>query len=526
MTIDIDTVQRSMAVSETDPNPDIGSATQDLKIQKGPVVFERNVSGPEMLAEHESDVRGGAKASGEGEGEGEANGEANGEADREENGERDGEGKHPQHLQEQQQEIIPDRIFVGNLPYEVTEEDVRNLTPEFEVVSVEIPRKTYLNRALNRTFLQSKGYGFITYTNADDAKMAIDSIVGKFISGREIYAKYALPQNKEKFKQQQQQQQQHPHHHQHQHQQQQQLQQNGGFMPYQQYPRFARFQGTPRYHQGQRPIHQMQFYAQPPPGVEYYYSQPPSHVPAPQGVYSPKQQQQQQQQPYQVPESHQQAPMQDQAEEHGETCDSVQPVDRKFFDSLPKETIKPFIPQPIAIFAPPYQTIPLYSQHQQQSREDKQRRLENGVPSKTTIFVGNLERNLTVEDVGDFMKELNPINIKVPRKVLPPDVYRMLKLQGIAIQNKGIAFVRFSNEESQKRAIDMFNGKVWKGKKLNVTIAINVNDDLQSTQQPGEGVGADADADVVDNGDAVGVAIEEDKTDCEDVEIKLAENDG
>ncbi|KGK34948.1 hypothetical protein JL09_g5903, partial [Pichia kudriavzevii] len=67
MTIDIDTVQRSMAVSETDPNPDIGSATQDLKIQKGPVVSERNVSGPEMLAEHESDVRGGAKASGEGE---------------------------------------------------------------------------------------------------------------------------------------------------------------------------------------------------------------------------------------------------------------------------------------------------------------------------------------------------------------------------------------------------------------------------------------------------------------------------
>ncbi|OUT21341.1 hypothetical protein CAS74_003457 [Pichia kudriavzevii] len=537
MTIDIDTVQRSMAVSETDPNPDIGSATQDLKIQKtllslrGMFLALRCLRSMRVMSEAE--LKQAVKVKGEANGEandengeadreenGEADREENGEADREENGERDGEGKHPQHLQEQQQEIIPDRIFVGNLPYEVTEEDVRNLTPEFEVVSVEIPRKTYLNRALNRTFLQSKGYGFITYTNADDAKMAIDSIKST--------PKYALPQNKEKFKQQQQQQQQHPHHHQHQHQQQQQLQQNGGFMPYQQYPRFARFQGTPRYHQGQRPIHQMQFYAQPPPGVEYYYSQPPSHVPAPQGVYSPKQQQQQQQQqqPYQVPESHQQAPMQDQAEEHGETCDSVQPVDRKFFDSLPKETIKPFIPQPIAIFAPPYQTIPLYSQHQQQSREDKQRRLENGVPSKTTIFVGNLERNLTVEDVGDFMKELNPINIKVPRKVLPPDVYRMLKLQGIAIQNKGIAFVRFSNEESQKRAIDMFNGKVWKGKKLNVTIAINVNDDLQSTQQPGEGVGADADADVVDNGDAVGVAIEEDKTDCEDVEIKLAENDG
>ena len=79
------------------------------------------------------------------------------------------------------------------------------------------------------------------------------------------------------------------------------------------------------------------------------------------------------------------------------------------------------------------------------------------------------------------MKELSPQWVKVPRKTLPNDVYKMLKANGVQIQNKGIAFVRFDNEENQKQAIELFNGKNWNGKKLNVTVAINSNDEGSAT---------------------------------------------
>lgn len=358
---------------------------------------------------------------------------------------------------EERQDIIPDRIFVGNLPYEVTENDVRNLTPEFEVVSVEIPRKNFFNRSLNKIVLQSKGYGFITYTNAEDAKNAIDSIVGKAISGREIYAKYALPQNKNRFRN---------------------LNNNNqnqfpgnfkkGFygMPNNYNPHFNLRNG------GAPPNF---YYPPPPPANGSFYAAPP---PPPQSIQS--------------------------ANGNSPSYFKPNPQAAAFFPNLNNRNIKPFYPTPIPLNGQPQPQSQQQSQQQQQqqhtlqqqqqqqqlrgfnphyprSKEEKQRKLEKGVPSTTTIFVGNLDRNVTVDDLRDFMKELSPQWVKVPRKTLPNDVYKMLKANGVQIQNKGIAFVRFDNEENQKQAIESFNGKDWNGKKLNVTVAINSNDEGSTT---------------------------------------------
>jgi RNA recognition motif-containing protein len=345
---------------------------------------------------------------------------------------------------ELEQEIIPDRIFVGNLPYEVTEDDVRNLTPDVEVVSVEIPRKNFFNRATNEFILQSKGYGFITYTNPNDAKNAIDSIVGKEISGREIYAKYALPQSKNKFKF---------------------LNSNNNNNininnnnnlnisnnhylnlnnNYKKQPYYINNNNFPPHF-----IRNVQ-----PPAFFY----PP--IPLPQHNHH-----------HSMQLSSSQNISQDQkvTSSQKSNLQPFKPNPQSFFNKLDNKNLTPFHPTPVQI---PQQNINF-----SKSKEEKQKRLDKGTPSIDTIFVGNLERNVTVDELRNFMKDLNPQSIKIPRKTLPNDVYRMLKSNGVQIQNKGIAFVKFENQEIQKKAINLFNGKHWNGKKLNVTVAINSTND-------------------------------------------------
>lgn len=399
----------------------------------------------------------------------------------------DGEQQENRDAPEERQDIIPDRIFVGNLPYEVTEDDVRNLTPEFEVVSVEIPRKNFFNRSLNKIVLQSKGYGFITYTNADDAKNAIDSIVGKSISGREIYAKYALPQNKNRFRSvNNNNQNQFPNNF-----------KKGGF-----YGMANNFNPHFNIRNGGAPPN---FYYPPPPPNGNFYAPPP---PPPQSIQNA---------------NGNSAP----------TYFKPNPQAAAFFPNMNNRNIKPFYPTSVPINGHSQPQSPQQTQHQQhqhqqpnlqqqqqqlrgfnphypRSKEEKQKKLEKGVPSTTTIFVGNLDRNVTVDDLRDFMKELNPQWVKVPRKTLPNDVYKMLKANGVQIQNKGIAFVRFENEENQKQAIELFNGKDWNGKKLNVTVAINSNDENNSNtsnnDNDNDNDNNDNDREVVEKGDAEGNA--------------------
>ncbi|GME81927.1 unnamed protein product [Ambrosiozyma monospora] len=123
----------------------------------------------------------------------------------------------------------------------------------------------------------------------------------------------------------------------------------------------------------------------------------------------------------------------------------------------------------------------------QRTKEEKQKRLDDGTPSKTTIFVGNLDRNVNLQDLKELLAELEPQWVRVPRKILPQHLYQKLRAQGIPIQNKGIAFVRFANEENQKKAIELFNGREFKGKPLNVTVAIDSLSNQDQDHEQGQG---------------------------------------
>ncbi|HDD59736.1 MAG: RNA-binding protein [Thermoplasmata archaeon] len=77
-------------------------------------------------------------------------------------------------------------IYVGNLSYDMTEDDLRKVFEEFgKVESVKIIMDRYSGR--------SKGFGFVEMPDEDEAKKAIGELNGKSVMGREIKVNEARP---------------------------------------------------------------------------------------------------------------------------------------------------------------------------------------------------------------------------------------------------------------------------------------------------------------------------------------------
>lgn len=79
------------------------------------------------------------------------------------------------------------KLFVGSLPYSMTDDDLADLFKEFgEVASA----KVIFDRETNR----SKGFGFVEFNDDAAAKAAIDSLNNKEVQGRTIVVNEARPQ--------------------------------------------------------------------------------------------------------------------------------------------------------------------------------------------------------------------------------------------------------------------------------------------------------------------------------------------
>ena len=77
-------------------------------------------------------------------------------------------------------------IYVGNLPYSVTEDDLRTMFGEFgEVSSVNIINDQYTG--------QSKGFGFVEMSNQQEAEEAISNLNDSSVQGRNIKVSQARP---------------------------------------------------------------------------------------------------------------------------------------------------------------------------------------------------------------------------------------------------------------------------------------------------------------------------------------------
>ena len=77
-------------------------------------------------------------------------------------------------------------IYVGNLPYSVTEDDLRTMFGEFgEVSSVNIINDQYTG--------QSKGFGFVEMSNQQEGEEAISNLNDSSVQGRNVKVSQARP---------------------------------------------------------------------------------------------------------------------------------------------------------------------------------------------------------------------------------------------------------------------------------------------------------------------------------------------
>jgi RNA recognition motif-containing protein len=83
------------------------------------------------------------------------------------------------------------KIYVGNLPYSVTDSSLRSNFAEFGDVS---SAKVMMDRETGN----SKGFGFVEMDSAENAQAAITALHGMSVQGRSIVVTLARPRDAEK----------------------------------------------------------------------------------------------------------------------------------------------------------------------------------------------------------------------------------------------------------------------------------------------------------------------------------------
>lgn len=78
------------------------------------------------------------------------------------------------------------RIYVGNLPYSVSDTDLQqNFSPFGDVLSASV--------MTDRDSGRSKGFGFVEMGNPAQAQAAIDGLNGQSVAGRALVVNLARP---------------------------------------------------------------------------------------------------------------------------------------------------------------------------------------------------------------------------------------------------------------------------------------------------------------------------------------------
>jgi cold-inducible RNA-binding protein len=81
---------------------------------------------------------------------------------------------------------MPKKLYVGNLPYEVKEEDLtKNFGEIGECIAVNIVKDKYSG--------SSRGFGFVEMGTEEEAQEAIRQLNGKELFGRKIVVQEARP---------------------------------------------------------------------------------------------------------------------------------------------------------------------------------------------------------------------------------------------------------------------------------------------------------------------------------------------
>lgn len=80
------------------------------------------------------------------------------------------------------------KIYVGNLPFKVDDHELKKIFSKFgEVTEAKVITDKYTRR--------SKGFGFVTFANDEDAQSAVAEMNGKEVEGRALKVNEARPMN-------------------------------------------------------------------------------------------------------------------------------------------------------------------------------------------------------------------------------------------------------------------------------------------------------------------------------------------
>lgn len=78
------------------------------------------------------------------------------------------------------------KVYVGNLPFSFTQEELKNLFSEFG----QITEATVISDKFSG---RSKGFGFVTFANKEDSDKAISEMNDKEVQGRNLKVSEAKP---------------------------------------------------------------------------------------------------------------------------------------------------------------------------------------------------------------------------------------------------------------------------------------------------------------------------------------------
>ncbi|ODQ68932.1 hypothetical protein LIPSTDRAFT_45061, partial [Lipomyces starkeyi NRRL Y-11557] len=114
---------------------------------------------------------------------------------------------------------------------------------------------------------------------------------------------------------------------------------------------------------------------------------------------------------------------------------------------------------------------------------------KEGIPSTTTVFVANLSYSCTTEKLKDYFGDYSPEWAHVALKRTPAFVLAKLAERGVTPRPPralGFGFVRFADEETQKKAIAELNGKEFDGRAISVRVAIDSQIEKAKKEENGE----------------------------------------
>lgn len=96
-----------------------------------------------------------------------------------------------------QQDAQKNKLFVRNISWDATDQDLENLFSQHGPLQPEEKDGEKVNNGAiiikDRFSGRSKGFGFVTFENEEDAQKAVDALNGQDFMGRPIEVKVAEP---------------------------------------------------------------------------------------------------------------------------------------------------------------------------------------------------------------------------------------------------------------------------------------------------------------------------------------------